>query len=99
MAGRWTFASSVNDVCADDVVGGVHRHWLTQYVQNGKKMTLSCTTWFLSVAWLMISPRELQKGAGVCEMWWCWYVCVKYVFKFKTPELCLGPGMCVLCIK
>jgi len=63
----------------------LHRYWLTQYIQIARKMTLSFPTWLLSVAWLMLLPRELLNIASVCEIW-CWYVCVKYIFNFKTSD-------------
>jgi hypothetical protein len=62
---------------------GLHRYRLTQYSQITRKMT-SFRTWFLSVEWLMVSPRELLSSAGVCEMW-CWYVCV--IFLIWRPKI------------
>lgn len=88
--GWWTFASSVNDVFALCAVGGLRRYRLTQYIQIARKMTLAFPTWFLWVAWLVISPRELLNSAGVCEMWWWWYVCIKYIFNFKTSNRAYG---------
>jgi len=74
----------------------LHRYWLTQYIQLARKMTLSFPTWLLSVAWLMLSPREILNIASVCEMWCCWYVCVKYIFNFKTSDRVRARHVCAV---
>lgn len=65
---------------------GLHRYWLSQYIQIARKMALSFRTWLVSVAWLMLSSHQVLNSASVCEMWWCWYVCVKYIFNVKTSD-------------
>jgi hypothetical protein len=43
----------------------LHRYRLTQYIRKARMTALSCTTWYLLVAWLMISRGELLDSPGV----------------------------------
>lgn len=46
-------------------LGSLRRYRLSQYVPKASVVALSCTTWYLLVAWLIISPGELLNISGV----------------------------------